>query len=535
MMECYSLPRDSAQLPAVPRTVALGLFDGIHNGHRAVIAAALQAGNGACAVYTFPPAEMDTKPGLQMLCTVEEQHEIMEKAGVTEWLEADFSTVRSFSPAAFVHEVLKEQLHAVRVVCGYNYRFGKDGAGTADTLTTLCRQQGIAVTVVPPVEQDGTPVSSTRIREAIMRGDTDTARRMMGRGFSFRLPVIHGRQIGRCWGFPTINQQIPTQMILPRFGVYASAAEVDGCSYPAVTNIGIRPTVGGDSPLAETYIEGFDGDLYGRTVAVYPLYFLREEKRFASAEDLRQQIKLDAQSATEPFRRPVSDKPKAIFLDFDDTLHRRDEAFRPAVRAFLQYHYPGLPATEYDQRVAEMIDYNGHGYRMTCTYPEYIHHFLHRWEGCHDPDDDRAVRRFMLSFAAHCHPEPDTLSTLTALRKRGYLLGIITNGNSILQNAKIDLSGIRPYVDMTVVGGDEGLQKPDPRLFRRAACRFGLRCEDCLYVGDNPTNDIEGAVSAGMKPIWIDFGFPPDHPCYDVPVDPAVPTVHCLADLLDFL
>ena len=121
--------------------------------------------------------------------------------------------------------------------------------------------------------------------------------------------------------------------------------------------------------------------------------------------------------------------------------------------------------------------------------------------------------------------------TIERLRSRGLLIGAITNGSSLLQNAKLDLSGLRPHLDIAAVGEDEGIQKPDPRLFRRIAARLGLPCAACLYVGDNPGNDIAGALAAGMRPVWIDRGFAAGHPSYARPVPPQVPVIHSLAGL----
>ena len=269
-------------IPACPRSVALGVFDGLHPGHRQVILAAMQGigDDVSRCVYTFDPATVVTKQIIGRLCAPEEQQQLLTHMGVDELFEVDFATVRHLSPEDFVQKILKEQLGAVKVTCGFNYRFGYKGAGDAATLTRLCADCGITVTVVPEVDVDGQPVNSTTIRQAIADGDMALTRRLMGRPYRLQLPVTEGQRLGRKLGMPTINQVLPTNLCAPKFGVYVSSVQVDNQVYPAVTNIGVRPTVGTDAPLAETYMLGYEGDLYGTTPTVYPLQYLRAEQTF---------------------------------------------------------------------------------------------------------------------------------------------------------------------------------------------------------------------------------------------------------------
>ena len=170
---------------------------------------------------------------------------------------------------------------------------------------------------------------------------------------------------------------------------------------------------------------------------------------------------------------------------------------------------------------------------MPCGYPEFIARYLPRTSGEPTAEAiDRGLRYFCLTFAGQCRLLPDAADTLAALRRRGLRLGLITNGESRLQNAKVDLCGLRPLLDLSAVSGDEGIHKPDPRLFRRIAARLGVAAEDCLFVGDNVKNDIEGALSAGMQAAWIDLGHPAAHPCYDRPVPAAAHRIHALHELL---
>ncbi len=530
-MQIYSLPTEQNQIPIRRRAVALGIFDGIHLGHRAVISRATATGY-PCAVYTFQAGTVTTKQAQPSLCP-DDMSPLLQNLGVKELFEADFAAVQQLSPEEFVDEVLCKQLHAAAVTCGFNYRFGRGGSGDANTLMTLCANHGIAVTVVDAVEVDGIPVSSTVIRQAIANGDLDTARRMLGYNYSLRLPVVDGQHLGRRLGTPTINQILPSDRAYPPFGVYASCAIAKGHVYPAVTNLGRRPTVGAEAPLAETYIDGFDGDLYGHTVTVYPLRRLRDEEQFPSLDALKAQVEADIAAARALFTPPPQPTIRAILFDFDDTLGPRDPAFRRMVEAFLNRYYPDLPPAEFERRAREMITFNNYGYGMPITYEEYIRKYLTTWEPYPDVPLSDALEHFFLDYARFYKLAEDTVPTLQELRRRGFLLGVITNGHSRVQGQKLDHTDVRPLLDIGVVSGDEGMHKPDPELFRRIAARLGLPCECCLFVGDHPVNDVGGALAAGMQAVFMDAQFPADHPLHALPLPQGVPTVRHLAELLD--
>lgn len=532
-MTIFRLPTDADRIPAVDRVVALGLFDGVHIGHRAVIAQAVRTGQGRCAVYTFSPATMTTKGDLRRITTDAQQSALLEAMGVTELFETDFASVRDLSPEEFVENILQNTLHATAIICGFNYRFGKGGVGDASLLTTLCAARGITVTVVPAVASDGQAVSSTAVRQALADGDMTTVRRMLNRGYRFDLPVEQGQHLGRRLGMPTINQRLPADLALPRFGVYASCIEVDGLVRYGVTNIGVRPTVGADTPLAETWIDGFDGDLYGQNLRVYPVKFLRDERSFDTLEELRAQVQCDAEAARAVFHGDGNSAIKAVIFDFDDTLHLRDHAFGKACHAFLRRYYPSLSEEEHAARHEEMVRFDDYGYRRPVSYRQYIEKYLTEWESAAYDTVDDALRSFFLDFAANSVLLDGVTDVLQELRRRGYLLGVITNGLTILQDHKLGLSGLRPFVDLTVVHETEGIGKPDPEIFRRAAARLGVPCEACLFVGDMPLNDIEGALSAGMQAVRIDYGcFPPNHPIYDRPLPQGIREIHHLGELL---
>lgn len=531
-MQVYPRPDGQLNIPVYPRSVALGLFDGLHPGHRQVILAATQTAHDGItpAVYTFDPLTIHTKGTLRRLCSPEEEQALLEDMGVEELFRVDFATVRHLSPEDFVKEILHEQLSAVQVTCGFNYHFGAGGAGDATLLTQLCAEYGITVTVVPEVDADGVPVSSTSIRGALAAGDMAAVRRLMGRPFRLQQTVTEGQRLGRRLGLPTINQTLPADRGCPRFGVYVSCVQIGGDVFPAVTNIGVHPTVGATAPLAETYILDFDQDLYGTAPAVYPLRFLREEQTFASLDELKAQIERDIQAARAQFAPPEQPAVRAVFFDFDDTLDDRDAAFRQGLSVFLSHYYPSLSAAEHTRRQEEMFRHQRGEYGNIIDYPALIRHFLALWPAEIPADPAAALRRFYHGFAAGSQPHADVVPTFTALRQKGYLIGIITNGNRIPQTCKLDHSGLRPYLDLLVLAGEEEMQKPDPRLFRLAAARLGVPVSTCVYVGDHPVNDLAAAVDAGFGAIGVLPHRDPDHPIHALDM-PAVPTLRHVGDL----
>ena len=524
-------------IPSCPRSVALGLFDGLHPAHRQVILAATMDidDDTAVAVYTFDPTTVTTKAVSGLLCDVDEEEHLLHLMGADELFRVDFATVQHLSPTDFVHNVLKAQLGAVKVSCGYNYRFGYRGQGDTALLTKLCAEVGIAVTVVPEIDIDGIPVSSTAIRRCIADGDMATARRLLGRPYCLRTPVMEGQRLGNQLGFPTINQPLPEGLAHPRFGVYASCVETEGETYPAVTNIGVHPTVGATTPLAETYILGFSGDLYGHSPRVYPLTYLRPEQSFPSLEALRAQIEKDTAAAASLFDEEKNSGIKAVFFDFDDTLDNRDAAFRVGLSAFLRYYYPSLNEEEIASRREEMFFFQRGHYGEIIYYRDMLAHFLEVWPPEIPTDVHTAYRRMIRAFAAAGQPHPDVCTTLTALRQRGYLTGIITNGTPRTQSLKMDHSGLRLYVDLVVLAGEENIQKPDTRIFRLAAGRLGVPPTACLFVGDHPQNDLEGARAAGFIPVRKIWDFDADHPIQHYPLTEDIPTIRHISEVLSLL
>lgn len=223
---------------------------------------------------------------------------MLEQLGAEYVYSPDFTQFREYSAERFVKEVLCERLKARYVVCGTDFRFGKGASGDTQVLKRLGLECGITVITVPAVsEENGRKISSTHIRELISDGNISAANKLLGYGYFFRLPVISGNRIGRTIDFPTINQRLESERALPKFGVYASEIQIGDKLYHGVTNIGVKPTVSDSCDvLAETYIIGFDGDLYGENVKLSLIDFIRPEVKFGSIEELKEQIKIDVKT-----------------------------------------------------------------------------------------------------------------------------------------------------------------------------------------------------------------------------------------------
>lgn len=524
-MKIYTLPADGG-IPRTPRAVALGIFDGMHMGHRAVISRVVGAEDTRSAVFTFqqPPWALPKDQAWE-LQSEDAKAAAFSTLGVEEVFRADFEAIRGLSPEAFVRTILHELLDARVVSCGFNYRFGKDGAGDAAQLADLCAQYGIRVITVPPVTVDGEPVSASRIRRAIEEGDIPLAARLLGHSFTLDFAVVGGQKLGRLLGTPTINQPLPPHFVRPRFGVYASSVEVDGRVTHGVTNIGVRPTVGASAPLAETWIPGFSGDLYGQKVPVSLVAFVRPETQFDNVEELQRQIFRDEKVARRAVLGEEDAGVRAVLFDFDDTLQNRPKAFLQYCAFFLDKYFPAMDADARQARAQEMLIRNNGGY---VNYIDYFLSLFEDWQWADAPPVGDIYREFQFRFPEFSTLFPDAVSVLTELRKRGFLVGVITNGPSVLQNRKLDVCGLRPYLDIAVVSGDEWVHKPDPEIFRRTASRLGVACTSCVYVGDHPVNDIQGAASAGMRPIYIN--------AYDKDVHPeGVTEIRTLSEVLDVL
>lgn len=274
--------------------IALGTFDGLHKGHISVLRKALSFKDLKKAVITFslPPKSIIGNTEPELLMTAKEKSEILTKMGFDEVIFLDFNLIRDLSPLEFL-SLIFEEFPIKEIAVGYNYRFGKNGSGDTKILSEFCRENGAVLNVLPEEKVDGEAVSSTVIRELVKNGEIKKANRMLSHNFYFKSEVIDGDHRGRELGFPTVNQIIPESLVMPQFGVYASYVSIGGRSYPAVTNIGKRPTFNKSDVIAETNVFDFSGDCYGKTLSVELIDFIRPEKKFNSKEELIKRMETD--------------------------------------------------------------------------------------------------------------------------------------------------------------------------------------------------------------------------------------------------
>ncbi len=278
-------------------TVALGTFDGVHLGHRAVINAAREFGLPVVVVTSAQnPQSILGQVKKSRISSAECNDRIFADIGVSAVIRFDFEDIRSLSPDEYL-DILVDQIGAKNIVFGFNFRFGRCASGDAQTAHDYCEKRGIGLKVCDEVCVEGDTVSSTRIRACIEAGDMQLAKRLLGRAYSVDFEVVHGDGRGRTMMIPTANQEFADDYVLPRFGVYASRTLIGGKTYASVTNIGVRPTFLSPVVLAETYVDGFDGSLYGEKPTVELTEFIRGERKFESIEQLRQQILLDIEKS----------------------------------------------------------------------------------------------------------------------------------------------------------------------------------------------------------------------------------------------
>ena len=291
-----------------PTAIALGSFDGLHRGHRRVIAAvtAPMAAARERVVHTvvsFWPHPREVLHGETRLRLdlPEEKLELLEPLGIEQLVLVPFTReLAALTPEPFVRQVLAERLQARRIAVGTNFRFGVDRRGDVDDLARIGAGLGIDVQVLPMLWDGAERVSSSRIRRALAAGDIDEAARLLERPYRFSGQVVSGRGLGRQLGWPTANLAVDGRKFLPLEGVYAALAWRDGGEGPmaAVMNLGPQPTVDPLAPSAvEVHLLDRSLDLTGARLTVQPLRLLRRQQRFAGLEDLSRQIRLDADRA----------------------------------------------------------------------------------------------------------------------------------------------------------------------------------------------------------------------------------------------
>ena len=277
---------------------ALGFFDGVHLGHRMLLNACRQfAGHTGCkaGAVTFDthPEALVAGRAPALLNTIEDRKRLIAAHGMDEILVLPFDeALRSMPWQDFLEMLLAKG--AVGFICGDDFRFGYKGEGTAEKLTNFCIERKLYWTVVPAQILGDTRISSTYIRQLVELGEIELADKFLGHPHILTGTVVPGKQLGRTIGIPTANLSLPEGILCPRFGVYACKALVEDQEYMAVTNIGTRPTVHGESVTIEPWLLDFDGDLYGKELTLEFHGFLRPEKKFDSLDALKQEIEKNA-------------------------------------------------------------------------------------------------------------------------------------------------------------------------------------------------------------------------------------------------
>jgi riboflavin kinase / FMN adenylyltransferase len=297
--------------PGIPKdgrgtVLTVGTFDGVHRGHRAVLdeirARATQSGRRAVLVTFDPHPLRIVRPEVapRLLTTPWEKKEVLAETGLEYAIFLRFTPALSrYSPRRFVEEILVGRLGVEELVIGYDHGFGRDRSGDVDTLRTIGADLGFGVDLVGPVEKDGRPVSSSRIRAAIAAGDLPFARSGLGRPYSFRGVVVPGDGRGRALGFPTANLDLRApEKLLPPEGIYAVRGVLRSGTFPGALHLGPRPTYGDAAPSTELHLMDFEGDLYGQVVRVDLVQRIRGIENFDSSRALVEQMERDVSEAS---------------------------------------------------------------------------------------------------------------------------------------------------------------------------------------------------------------------------------------------
>lgn len=293
---------------AKKKVMALGFFDGIHIGHAALMNMIIKRAreyDSEPAVLTFDvhPDSLVFKKNVPLINSADDRERILSRCfGIDDVVVVHFSqSVMHMDWKVFIDELI-DDMDLCHIVVGHDFKFGYKGLGTAEKLKEYCAQRGVGCDIIPPVCKDGVVVSSTLIRGLIENGEIEKANEYLGRPHTLTDVVRSGYHLGTQMGTPTINMRFPDGVIIPRHGVYAAKAYVDGEEYMSVTNVGVRPTVSEDGGVnVESFLLNFTGNLYGRLVRLDFYKFMRPERKFDDIDELAAQIKHDAESTREYF------------------------------------------------------------------------------------------------------------------------------------------------------------------------------------------------------------------------------------------
>lgn len=286
------------------RVIALGFFDGVHLGHGALLRRVAQRAREldalpAAVTFDAHPKSKILGQATPLLTTPSDRADLMRRLyGIREIIVAQFDQrLMHMDWREFVTDFLINGNGAVHLVAGHDFHFGYMGQGNPQRLQQLCAELGVGCDIIAPVTIDGITVSSSYIRTLVAQGEMERAAQFLGHPFGLTDQVRHGKRLGSRLGFPTVNLQIPAASVMPAFGVYAARLWVDGESYTAAANVGVRPTVDENGAVtAEATLLDFSGSLYGKIVRLELLCFLRPERKFNTLDDLRAQVMSDIEA-----------------------------------------------------------------------------------------------------------------------------------------------------------------------------------------------------------------------------------------------
>jgi len=307
-------------MPKVKRVVALGFFDGVHTGHGALLSLCKRRSRelgavSAAVTFDVHPSALILNAPVPLLSTPSERAGLMRRYyGIEDVIIAHYDQRMMRTPwRDFVTQFLVGEHGAVHLVAGHDFHFGYRGEGNPQRLRQLCGELGIGCDIVPKVEREGITVSSTYIRTLVAQGEMAQAVKFLGHPYTLTDTVRHGKRLGSALGFPTVNLRFAPGLLIPAHGVYVTrAAFENGLERPAVTNIGVRPTVDdGDAVTIEGFLLDFDADLYGKTIRMEFYDFLRPERKFDSLDALRAEVMRNA-AQTRAFFQTVKGGPTCV-------------------------------------------------------------------------------------------------------------------------------------------------------------------------------------------------------------------------------
>lgn len=294
-----------------PTIATIGVFDGVHKGHQAILSFLLERSftlglPGVVVTFDPHPSEVIKKEKIEFLLDLKDRLDLIDQFPHQYNILINFDEKFSEKTAENFIAEMKENINVREIVIGYNFQFGKGRRGNVKFLQEIAEKYKFKVSIVPPVEYEGSPISSSRIREELKKGNITPATEMLGRYFYLKGRVIRGKGLGKEIGFPTANISIPKRIIIPKLGVYASIGRVDEEKLIGVTNIGYAPSLKGEEITVETHFLDFNKDIYDKLIKIELVEYIRPEIKFSSLEQLVNQINLDIKFARDIVKKKIS-------------------------------------------------------------------------------------------------------------------------------------------------------------------------------------------------------------------------------------